>query len=83
MIILKTIIISGIIAGLITYLHTHRLHSSVCHRCGGKGFVNGSICPDCGGSGDYVEGSDPRQKDVEKNCEKIDNEPDTPDDFQA
>lgn len=62
-IILKTLIVSGIVGGIITYLHAHFYHhSSVCHRCGGKGFVNGSICPDCGGDGNYRAGKDKKEK---------------------
>lgn len=72
MIILKIIAVVGIAVGIHTYLSAHFCHSSVCHRCGGRGWYNGSICPDCHGSGDYVEGSDPRQKEVKENVARED-----------
>lgn len=31
------------------------LHTSVCPKCGGRRFVNGSICTHCNGKGDFAE----------------------------
>lgn len=78
--IIVTAIVAGTLAvGVLSYLHPKH-HSSVCHRCGGKGYVNGSICPDCCGNGKYHAGKDSHEKhcDFSADDAAIDSEEDDP-----
>lgn len=59
-IIVKTLLIGAGVAAMLQTMHKKH-HSSVCHMCGGTGYVNHNCCPACCGDGKYHEGKDPHE----------------------
>lgn len=76
---IHTLILGGGAVAVIASLHKRHHHSSVCHMCGGTGYVNGGCCPACCGDGKYHEGTDPHEHfyDFKEDDKAIDTEADS------
>ncbi len=48
---LKVILISAVILGILFYIKEHARDENICERCHGEGHLGGGICPDCEGTG--------------------------------